>query len=165
MTCLRFLRTRLNFNLGTANYKYAFFPDINASVHTGKTVITTKARHELTTLTDSNTNDPSIGGTTTATLVLSLVTAAVIFIALCVAIAAVVARCQKRGCLLIMRKRMHWETERREIFKLSSLLEGRRGKGFKIFEKRPNPRDFSKLNTEPETSEDEHPENSLMRVI
>ncbi|XP_076658019.1 peptidyl-alpha-hydroxyglycine alpha-amidating lyase 1 [Halictus rubicundus] len=141
------------------------FQDINASVQTGKSVITTKPRHEPAPLTDSNTNNPSIGGTTTATLVLSLVTAAVIFIALCVAIAAVVARCQKRGCLLIMRKRMHWEAERREIFKLSSLLEGRRGKGFKIFEKRPNPRDFSKLNTEPETSEDEHPENNLMRVI
>ncbi|XP_076383432.1 peptidyl-alpha-hydroxyglycine alpha-amidating lyase 1 isoform X2 [Megalopta genalis] len=109
---------------------YRFLQDTNASVQTGKTVITTKARHEPAPLTDSNTNNPSIG-----------------------------------GCLLIMRKRMHWETERREIFKLSSLLEGRRGKGFKIFEKRPNPRDFSKLNTEPETSEDEHPENSLMRVI
>ncbi|XP_076245170.1 peptidyl-alpha-hydroxyglycine alpha-amidating lyase 1 isoform X2 [Calliopsis andreniformis] len=69
------------------------------------------------------------------------------------------------GCLLIMPKRMRWETERRENFKLSSLLEGRRGKSFKILEKRPNPRDFSKLNTEPETSEDEHPENSLTRVI
>lgn len=60
---------------------------------------------------------------------------------------------------------MRWEAERRENFKLSSLLEGRRGKSFKILEKRPNPRDFSKLNTEPETSEDEHPENSLTKVI
>ncbi|XP_076279249.1 peptidyl-alpha-hydroxyglycine alpha-amidating lyase 1 isoform X2 [Lasioglossum baleicum] len=109
---------------------YKFSQDINASVQTGKSVITTKPRHEPAPLMDSNANNPSIG-----------------------------------GCLLIMRKRMHWEAERREIFKLSSLLEGRRGKGFKIFEKRPNPRDFSKLNTEPETSEDEHPENSLMRVI
>ncbi|XP_076177510.1 peptidyl-alpha-hydroxyglycine alpha-amidating lyase 1 isoform X2 [Ptiloglossa arizonensis] len=69
------------------------------------------------------------------------------------------------GCLLIMRKRIPWDAERREIFKLSSLVEGRRGKNFKILEKRPNPRDFSKLNTEPETSEDEHPDNSLTRVI
>ncbi|XP_076667852.1 peptidyl-alpha-hydroxyglycine alpha-amidating lyase 1 isoform X2 [Andrena cerasifolii] len=69
------------------------------------------------------------------------------------------------GCLLIMRKRMRWEAERRENFKLSSLLDGRRSKSFKILEKRPNPRDFSKLNTEPETSEDEHPENSLTKVI
>lgn len=64
-----------------------------------------------------------------------------------------------------MRKRIPWDAERREIFKLSSLVEGRRGKNFKILEKRPNPRDFSKLNTEPETSEDEHPDNSLTRVI
>ncbi|XP_076751262.1 peptidyl-alpha-hydroxyglycine alpha-amidating lyase 2 isoform X2 [Xylocopa sonorina] len=69
------------------------------------------------------------------------------------------------GCLLIMRKRMRWEAERRENFKLSSLLENRRGKSFKIMERRPNPRDFSKLNTEPETSEDEYPENSLTKVI
>ncbi|XP_017889161.1 peptidyl-alpha-hydroxyglycine alpha-amidating lyase 1-like isoform X2 [Ceratina calcarata] len=69
------------------------------------------------------------------------------------------------GCLLIMRKRMRWEAERRENFKLSSLLEKRRGKSFKISEKRPNPRDFSKLNTEPETSEDEYPGNSITRVI
>ncbi|KAK9308172.1 hypothetical protein QLX08_001670 [Tetragonisca angustula] len=69
------------------------------------------------------------------------------------------------GCLLIMRKRMHWEAERRENFKLPNLLENRRGKSFKIVEKRPNPRDFSKLNTEPETSEDEYPENSFAKVI
>ncbi|KAK1136057.1 hypothetical protein K0M31_000626 [Melipona bicolor] len=64
-----------------------------------------------------------------------------------------------------MRKRMHWEAERRENFKLPNLLENRRGKSFKIVEKRPNPRDFSKLNTEPETSEDEYPENSFAKVI
>ncbi|KZC04171.1 Peptidyl-alpha-hydroxyglycine alpha-amidating lyase 1 [Dufourea novaeangliae] len=144
---------------------YRFLQDTNASVQTGKSVLKTNPRQEPAPLTDSNSNNSSSGGTTTATLVLSLVTAAVIFIALCVAIAAVVARCQKRGCLLIMRKRMRWEAERRENFKLSSLLEGRRGKSFKIFEKRPNPRDFSKLNTEPETSDDEHPENSLTRII
>lgn len=59
----------------------------------------TNPRHELSPLTDTNSDNLSSGGTTTATLVLSLVTAAVIFIALCVAIAAVVARCQKRGRL------------------------------------------------------------------
>lgn len=68
-------------------------------MQTGKSVVRTNSHHEPAPLTDSNTNDPSTGGTTTATLVLSLVTAAVIFIALCVAIAAVVARCQKRGRL------------------------------------------------------------------
>lgn len=64
-----------------------------------------------------------------------------------------------------MRKKMHWEAERRENFKLSKLLENRRGRGFKFLEKRPNTRDFSKLNTEPETSEDERPENSIAKVI
>jgi len=64
-----------------------------------------------------------------------------------------------------MRKKMRWEAERRENFKLSSLLEGRRGRSFKFLDKRPNTRDFSKLNTEPETSEDERPENSLAKVI
>ncbi|XP_029037814.2 peptidyl-alpha-hydroxyglycine alpha-amidating lyase 1-like isoform X1 [Osmia bicornis bicornis] len=144
---------------------YRFLQDIDSSEQTGNSVAHTNPRHELSPLTDTNSDNLSSGGTTTATLVLSLVTAAVIFIALCVAIAAVVARCQKRGCLLIMRKRMHWEAERRGNFKLSGLLENRRGKSFKILEKRPNPRDFSKLNTEPETSEDEHPENSFTKII
>lgn len=57
----------------------------------------------------------------------------------------------------MMRKRMHWEAERRENFKLSNLLEKRKGKGFKFSNKRPNKRDFSKLNTEPETSDEERP--------
>ncbi|KOC68396.1 Peptidyl-alpha-hydroxyglycine alpha-amidating lyase 1 [Habropoda laboriosa] len=143
---------------------YKFLQDINASTRIGNSMVHTNPHHEPAPLTDSDISNSS-GGTTTATLVLSLVTAAVIFIALCIAIAAVVARCQKRGCLLIMRKRMRWEAERRENFKLSNLLENRRGKSFKIMEKRPNPRDFSKLNTEPETSEDEYPENSLTKVI
>lgn len=60
-----------------------------------------------------------------------------------------------------MRKRMRWEAERRENFK----LEKRRSKGFTFFEKRPNKRDFSKLNTEPETSDEERPENSLNMMI
>jgi len=64
-----------------------------------------------------------------------------------------------------MRKRMRWEADRRENFKLTSLLENRRSRSFKFLEKRPNPRDFSKLSTEPETSEDERPENSLARII
>ncbi|CAK9830898.1 Peptidyl-alpha-hydroxyglycine alpha-amidating lyase 1 [Anthophora retusa] len=146
------------------NVAYKFLQDTNASIQTGNSMVHSNSRHEPAPLTDSDISNSS-GGTTTATLVLSLVTAAVIFIALCVAIAAVVARCQKRGCLLIMRKRMRWEAERRENFKLSNLLENRRGKSFKITEKRPNPRDFSKLNTEPETSEDEYPENNLTKVI
>ncbi|XP_054005191.1 peptidyl-alpha-hydroxyglycine alpha-amidating lyase 1-like isoform X1 [Hylaeus anthracinus] len=144
---------------------YRFLQDTNASMQTGNVAMNTNAHREPASLTDSNSNNPSTGGTTTATLVFYLVTAAVTFIALCVTIAAIVARCQKRGCLLLMRKRMRWEAERRENFRLSSLLEGRRGKSFKIMEKRPNPRDFSKLNTEPETSEDEHPENSLSRIV
>lgn len=61
-------------------------------------MVRTNLHHEPAPLTDSDMNNPT-GGTTTATLVLSLVTAAVIFIALCIAIAAVLARCQKRGRL------------------------------------------------------------------
>lgn len=60
---------------------------------------------------------------------------------------------------------MRWESDKRENFRLSNLLENRRCKNFKIMEKRPNPRDFSKLNTEPEPSEDEYPENSFTKVI
>ena len=61
---------------------------------------------------------------------------------------------------------MEWDVEKKENFKLSSLLENRTGRKFKFFEKRPNTRDFSKLNTEPETSEDEqHPEDSLTKII
>lgn len=61
---------------------------------------------------------------------------------------------------------MHWQAERRENMRFTSLLERRRGKGFKFFEKRPNKRDFSKLNTEPETSDDdERNENNLNMTI
>ncbi|KAK2582671.1 hypothetical protein KPH14_004948 [Odynerus spinipes] len=122
-------------------------------------------RHPPAPLTDINSEDTSSTKNSMPTLILTLVTTAIILITLCVATAAVIARCQKRGCLLMMRKRMRWEAERRETFKLSSLLEKRRGRGFKFFEKRPNKRDFSKLNTEPETSEDERPENSLNMMI
>lgn len=66
------------------------------------------------------------------------------------------------GCLLSVRKRAYWEAERRENFKLSSLLETKQGKGFKSLDKRPNTRDFSKLSTEPETSEDERVDDSLV---
>lgn len=67
-------------------------------MQTGNSVVRINPHHEPAPLTGSDIYYSS-GGTTTATLVLSLVTAAVIFIALCVAIAAVVARCQKRGRL------------------------------------------------------------------
>ncbi|KAG7201103.1 hypothetical protein KM043_003899 [Ampulex compressa] len=144
---------------------YKFVQALNASAQSGKSITRVVAQQESAQLTDTGVRVSPSKGTRTKTLVLSLVSAAVVFILLCIAIAALVARCQKRGCLLTMRKRMRWEAERRENFKLSGLLESRRGKGFKVFEKRPNTRDFSKLNTEPETSEDEHPENSLAKVI
>lgn len=80
------------------NTVYKFLQNINTSVQTGNSMVRTNPHHEPAPLTDSDMNNPT-GGTTTATLVLSLVTAAVIFIALCVAIAAVLARCQKRGRL------------------------------------------------------------------
>ncbi|XP_066599073.1 peptidyl-alpha-hydroxyglycine alpha-amidating lyase 1-like [Prorops nasuta] len=123
--------------------------------------------HEPAPLTSSNTVaiDPPNQKTTTATIVLSIITIAVILIVLCIVVAAVLSRCQKRGCLLTVRKRMRWEAERSENFKLSGLFEHRKGKGFKLFDRRPNTRDFSKLNTEPETSDEEHPENSLAKMI
>ncbi|KAL6427424.1 hypothetical protein ACFW04_008750 [Cataglyphis niger] len=122
-------------------------------------------RHRPKILVHPDTKDVDIEKTNMTKLILGLGSAAISFITICVAIAAIVARYQKRGCLLTMRKRMRWEAERRENFKLSSLLENRRGRSFKFLEKRPNTRDFSKLNTEPETSEDEHPEDSFAKVI
>ncbi|KYN08474.1 PREDICTED: peptidyl-alpha-hydroxyglycine alpha-amidating lyase 1-like [Cyphomyrmex costatus] len=62
------------------------------------------------------------------------------------------------------RKRKNEWSDRQETFQLSSLLESSHS-GSSKSEKRPNSRDFSKLNTEPETSEDEHPENSLVRPM
>lgn len=65
------------------------------------------------------------------------------------------------GCLL--RRNNYWESDRKENFKLSRVLESRQGKkGFRLFDKRPNTKDFSKLNTEPETSDDERGEDSLI---
>ncbi|XP_033220274.1 peptidyl-alpha-hydroxyglycine alpha-amidating lyase 2-like [Belonocnema kinseyi] len=96
----------------------------------------------------------------------SLVIFIVVLIVICLILAAVVTRCRKRGCLLTSRRRMEWDSEKKQNLKLSSLLENKTGRKFKFFDKRPNKRDFSKLNTEPETSEDEqHPENSLTKII
>ncbi|KAL0134562.1 hypothetical protein PUN28_001391 [Cardiocondyla obscurior] len=122
-------------------------------------------RYRSKILVHPDTENTNIEKTNATKLILTLGSAAVSFITTCIAIAAIIARCPKKGCLLNMRKKMRWEAERRENFKLTSLMESRRGRSFKFLEKRPNPRDFSKLNTEPETSEDEHPENSLARVI
>ncbi|XP_029156465.1 peptidyl-alpha-hydroxyglycine alpha-amidating lyase 1-like isoform X2 [Nylanderia fulva] len=142
---------------------YRFLQGVNDSVHLEDSQ--SIKRHRPKILVHPDTKDADIEKTNMTKLILGLGSAAISFITICVAIAAIVARCQKRGCLLTMRKRMRWEAERRENFKLSSLLENRRGRSFKFLEKRPNTRDFSKLNTEPETSEDEHPENSLAKVI
>ncbi|KAM0725696.1 Peptidyl-alpha-hydroxyglycine alpha-amidating lyase 1 [Formica fusca] len=146
------------------NHKiYRFLQGVNDSIHVEDSQSIKRQRPKI--LVHPDTKDADIGKTNMTKLILGLGSAAISFITICVAIAAIVARCQKRGCLLTMRKRMRWEAERRENFKLSSLLENRRGRSFKFLEKRPNTRDFSKLNTEPETSEDEHPENSLAKVI
>lgn len=77
---------------------YRFVQDVNASMQTDNSITRANSRHEPAPLTDSSSN-ASTGGTTTAILILTLVTAAVIFIALCVSIAAIVARYQKRGRL------------------------------------------------------------------
>ncbi|XP_015112717.1 peptidyl-alpha-hydroxyglycine alpha-amidating lyase 1 [Diachasma alloeum] len=97
------------------------------------------------------------------TIALITIISSTIVIGLCIAVAALVARCQKRGCLLSVRRKSYWESDRKENFKLSRVLESRQGKkGFRRFDKRPNTKDFSKLNTEPETSEDERGEESLI---
>ncbi|XP_014468096.1 PREDICTED: peptidyl-alpha-hydroxyglycine alpha-amidating lyase 1 [Dinoponera quadriceps] len=146
------------------NHKvYRFLQGVNDSTHSENLVSTNRRRPKI--LIHPDTKDADAEKSNMTKLILGLGSAAISFIIICVAIAAIVARCQKRGCLLTMRKRMRWEAERRENFKLSSLLENRRGRSFKFLEKRPNTRDFNKLNTEPETSEDEHPENSLAKVI
>ncbi|XP_072752956.1 peptidyl-alpha-hydroxyglycine alpha-amidating lyase 1 isoform X2 [Anoplolepis gracilipes] len=151
------------------NHKiYRFLQGVNDSMHAEELQhIKSQSikQHRSKILVHPDTKDADNGKTNMTKLILGLGSAAVSFITICVAIAAIVARCQKRGCLLTMRKRMRWEADRRENFKLSSLLESQRGRSFKFLEKRPNTRDFSKLNTEPETSEDEHPENSLAKVI
>lgn len=146
------------------NHKiYRFLQGVNDSTHVEDSQSIKQHRSKI--LVHPDTTDADMEKTNMTKLILGLGSAAVFFITICVAIAATIARCQKRGCLLTMRKRMRWEAERRENFKLSNLLENRRGRSFKFLEKRPNTRDFSKLNTEPETSEDENPENSLAKVI
>lgn len=139
---------------------YRFLQGVNNSDNSQST-----KRHQPKILIHPDAKDADIEKTNMTKLILGLGSAAISFITICIVIAAIVARCQKRGCLLTMRKKMRWEAERRENFKLTSLLENRRSRSFKFLDKRPNPRDFSKLSTEPETSEDEHPENSLARVI
>ncbi|EFN75573.1 Peptidyl-alpha-hydroxyglycine alpha-amidating lyase 1 [Harpegnathos saltator] len=146
------------------NHKvYRFLQGVNDSTHSENLVSTNHRRPKI--LIHPDTKDADTEKSNMTKMILGLGSLAISFLIICVAIAAIVARCQKRGCLLTMRKRMRWEAERRENFKLSSLLENRRGRSFKFLEKRPNTRDFNKLSTEPETSEDERPENSLAKVI
>ncbi|XP_043283020.1 peptidyl-alpha-hydroxyglycine alpha-amidating lyase 1-like [Venturia canescens] len=146
---------------------YRFVQDVSKQVLV-KTNLTSAGNatylqhHEVAPLTDDTPSDVNSRKSGSGAVVLSIITSAITLIGLCLAVAAVVARCQKRGCLLSVRKRAYWEAERRENFKLSSLLETKPGKGFKSLEKRPNTRDFSKLSTEPETSEDERVEDSLV---
>lgn len=68
----------------------------------------------------------------------------------------------RTGCSLTAQRRGYWSNERDDNFKLSNLLSPRQSKHFRIFDKRPNTREFSKLNTEPETSDDEYLEDSLI---
>ncbi|XP_043469335.1 peptidyl-alpha-hydroxyglycine alpha-amidating lyase 2-like [Leptopilina heterotoma] len=97
-----------------------------------------------------------------SSLAFSLIVSITVLIVICLLLAVIVSRWKKRGCLLTSRRRTIWESERKDNFKLTSLLDNRAGRKFKFFEKRPNTRDFSKLNTEPETSEDEHSEDKLV---
>ncbi|XP_014205256.1 peptidyl-alpha-hydroxyglycine alpha-amidating lyase 1 [Copidosoma floridanum] len=90
------------------------------------------------------------------TLTIVAIVFALFFIVFCILLAALVARYQKRGCIFPPRKRRtEWNADKKNNFKLSSLF----------FEGRPNSREFSKLNTEPETSDDENTESSLEKMI
>ena len=69
------------------------------------------------------------------------------------------------GYLLTSQKRMDWDTERNDNFKLSSLLGKQINHKFRFFEKRPNTRDFNKLSNEPETSDEENCERNIIDII
>ncbi|XP_011496884.1 PREDICTED: peptidyl-alpha-hydroxyglycine alpha-amidating lyase 1 [Ceratosolen solmsi marchali] len=98
------------------------------------------------------------------TLVIVAIITALFFIGFCIFLAALLARYQKRaGCFFpIYTRRANWDVEK-DNFKLKNLLEP--SKRLKFFEGRPNTRDFSKLNTEPETSDDEILQNSLEKLV
>ncbi|CAB0037623.1 unnamed protein product [Trichogramma brassicae] len=69
-----------------------------------------------------------------------------------------------QGCLYpCCKNRSNYDSGRNDAIKLSSFLEARRR--FNFFEKRPNTRDFSKVNTEPETSDEEVGENNTERIV
>ncbi|XP_058797176.1 peptidyl-alpha-hydroxyglycine alpha-amidating lyase 1 isoform X2 [Phymastichus coffea] len=109
-------------------------------------------------------------------IVIVAIIAALLFICFCILLAVLFARYQKRGsrlcydepnvelsCLLPPYKRTEWNDDQNDNFKLLSLLGNR--KKFTMFENRPNTRDFSKVNTEPETSEDETLDNATEKII
>ncbi|XP_034940410.1 peptidyl-alpha-hydroxyglycine alpha-amidating lyase 2-like isoform X2 [Chelonus insularis] len=134
------------------------FREIKMNVSKLKSSIanSSKSHHSLIPLTD-NSDEKSSGHMNLTTLIMTIVVSIMILIGLCVGIAAIVARCKKR-----VRRRDYWMNERKDNFKLSSLFDTRQTKNFRLFDKRPNTRDFSKLSTEPETTDDEHVEDSLI---
>ncbi|CAG5093460.1 Similar to Pal1: Peptidyl-alpha-hydroxyglycine alpha-amidating lyase 1 (Drosophila melanogaster) [Cotesia congregata] len=135
---------------------------INSSQTTKSTDSAATGHHNFVPLTSDNLSDKLSTHMSLSILILTIIVSVMIFIGLCVGVAAVVARCQKRGCLLSVRKRGYWANDSKDNFKLSSLLNTRQNKNFRIFDKRPSTRDFSKLNTEPETTDDEHVEDNLI---
>ncbi|XP_014228515.1 peptidyl-alpha-hydroxyglycine alpha-amidating lyase 1-like [Trichogramma pretiosum] len=97
-------------------------------------------------------------------MVIIAVIFAIVFIGLCIFLAALLAKYQKKGCLYpCCKNRSNYDSGRNDAIKLSSFLEARRR--FNFFEKRPNTRDFSKVNTEPETSDEEVGENNTERIV
>ncbi|KMQ96680.1 peptidyl-alpha-hydroxyglycine alpha-amidating lyase 1 [Lasius niger] len=78
------------------NHKiYRFLQDVNNSVHLEDSQ--SIKRHRPKILVHPDTKDADIEKTNVTKLILGLGSAAVSFITICVAIAAIVARCQKRG--------------------------------------------------------------------
>lgn len=63
----------------------------------------------------------------------------------------------------MQKRRSNYEDDKKENFKLSNFLDKR--KRFNNFVRRPNTKEFSKVNTEPETSEDENPESNAEKIV
>lgn len=71
------------------------FPILVGINKLGNTVVYSISHQPLTDIGDKDNITPN-----TAVLVLSIITTAVTFIVLCLSVAAIVARCQKRGRIL-----------------------------------------------------------------
>ncbi|XP_012282254.1 peptidyl-alpha-hydroxyglycine alpha-amidating lyase 1 isoform X2 [Orussus abietinus] len=146
---------------------YRFLQGSNDTISSSYFKNSTLPKQQSAPFNDRNTDDTFFisSHATTTTAILSLITSAMFLIAVCVTVAAIIARRRKRGCLLTVHRRMFQSPKKRENFKLSSLLDSRTKKNYKFLDNRPNTKQFKKLNTDPESSEDENHENNLTKLI